>query len=607
MINPNNENHVGQLFGQIEESLRKLGHFRRARYSIISDYCGHLYGSAESGFPEGDLNHRREIYLNVIHQAAEVYTQSLAANRPQVMVSTKFDELKPFAHRYQTGLNNHIQEIRLEDTLQSAVLDAFFWMGVVKVFSSNSHLVEIEQDVWIDPGKPFADTVSTDNFFFDMTQTKWSKIRYAGDSYRVPFDVLSDDIYDQKVVDMLNPSSRAHYNFDGDDRTENLSGGDEYEKDDLEAGIDLADIWLAHEGMIGTWAVSSDTKRPLHVKPLVVRDGDIPEGGPYHRLTFGDVPDNIAPVSPGMQLYALSNLINNLMRKQARQARRQKDIWAYEPGAASDMTRTQRTGDGQSAMVQRIEGIQLMKMGGVDPANQAFLIDSMDKFDRMAGNLTAMAGLGPQSDTVGQDELIHSAVSKKESAMQQRVLKFTSGICQDLGMLLWQDGHMQIPGEYEVEGTDIKVPMNWEPDVREGDFVDYNFDVEPFSQPYQSPSQRANAAMGILDRVILPLQEQMQSQGGYVDVKEVISVLSDMLHLPRVRGMVKFDGQNTPRQNPTPPQGGKQASHTVRTNVRKNIPTGGTPQARSESMKKALFGASESNGNANVFSRNNGT
>ena len=46
----------------------------------------------------------------------------------------------------------------------------------------------METDVWVDPGMPFVQRVSLDNWVHDMSADSLRDIRFAGDTYRVPLE-----------------------------------------------------------------------------------------------------------------------------------------------------------------------------------------------------------------------------------------------------------------------------------------------------------------------------------------------------------------------------------------------------------------------------------
>jgi hypothetical protein len=576
-MDPNNEIQRSRLLKAIENSTRVLRPFREVRKKLVQDFVGSQYGSTGQD--------RQDIIMNLMYQTAETYTMSLAANRPRVLVTAQHTDVTWFSHSFQLGINNLIKEIRLEDTLRKAVMDAFFTMGIVKVYTADSGLVQLEgEDEWVDPGKPFAENISLDDFCYDTTASEWRKASFVMNKYRISRDkVLNDDAYDKKVAEGLKIVSQyPGWNPDSGEVPIREMLKSETQEAGIEPMVDLMDVWLPKDKLVVTMPVGENTK------PLRVIEWEGPENGPFHLLSLTcEVPDNIMPVSPAMNLKPLHDLINGLMRKQRRQAQRQKDIPFYQAGHQDDARRIEKASDGEWTRVDNPESVNVMKMGGVDPQNQAFTHSMKDTYDRMAGNLQMMAGLGPQSDTLGQDKLIHGAVTKREANMQYRVVDFTSRICRDLGSLLWQDQVLEIPQDFETSG--IRVRADWNPEVREGDFIDYNFSIEPYSMMYKSPSERMQGINNFVTQIALPMEGMMQQYGGTIDIQELVQMYSELMDMPRLKQIIKFEEPKDDRPGPTPPEPAK-ASHTVRESVRRSVPTGGTEQSRSNVMQQVLQG-----------------
>lgn len=133
-----------KLISSIEVSYRKLRPYREAVFRLVEEYAGPMYGT------EGNSSNtfqRQEKYLNLSKQAVSAYMTLLASNRPRVLLSTAKKELKPFAKRYQTAVNNLLEEIEIEKTISQWVRDAFFWIGIVKVHMGDSGEVINEGDI----------------------------------------------------------------------------------------------------------------------------------------------------------------------------------------------------------------------------------------------------------------------------------------------------------------------------------------------------------------------------------------------------------------------------------------------------------------------------
>src|SRR3989304_5287921 len=372
--------------------------------------------------------------------------------------------------------------MHLDDTLQKIVLDAFFSIGVAKVFLGPGAQIELYNDVWVDVGKPYIDRVSLDDLILDMSVKALRKIRCAGNIYRVPWSMVQKNPdFDGEVVKNLSPVTKQGGGWDA--RAQDIATGSKVDDDEYEPMTELFDLWLPELGVVAIFSWDVRDQPPLAVIPW-----NGPEGGPYHFLCFADVPDNVMPSAPAQNLRNLHDLSNGLFRKQAKQARRQKVNVLYSPSAEGDADRLRKAEDGEYIRSQDPAATKQISIGGVDPANVLYFQTCMQLFDRMSGNLQAMAGLGPQAPTLGQEELIHQTVNRNEAKLVQRTYSFVAGLAKDLGHLLWVDENLVVPGTTEINGTHHDA--DWTPEMREGDFYQYNFDVEPYSMAYESPEMK---------------------------------------------------------------------------------------------------------------------
>jgi hypothetical protein len=284
-VNPLDEVQRDRLFRAVEQSYRKLEPFRNLNRNLVEEYAGSGYGQ--------ENRPKYENLINLMNQTVEAYTMVLVANRPRMLLSTKHPELAGFARHFQEAVNNLIVEIGLEYTLKQWVLDAFFCAGFVKVHMADAGRVQIEQNLWMDPGTPFASNVSLDDWFHDMGAKKWGAVKFAGDCNRISYEDMMAEaggIYDAQAVSGLNPTSK--YESDGE-RLEAISKGQEVDQDEFEPMIDLADVWVPRDGKIYTYAIDKVSQMRFKGPPVAVMDWNGPEMGHYHMLGFNDVPDNI--------------------------------------------------------------------------------------------------------------------------------------------------------------------------------------------------------------------------------------------------------------------------------------------------------------------------
>lgn len=560
-----------RLFKAVEASYRTLETFRTLNKALYEEYAGSGYGARNKV--------KNTTVINLLHQLVEAYQMTLVANRPRVTVDTMQENLRFFARQYQLAMNNLIKEIRLEKTLKRWVLDAFFCIGVLKIHLAESNVVQLEDNIFANPGQPFVSNVSIDNFVFDAMATSWETIKFAGDLYRIPFSDLQDaNIFtNQKQVALLTPDSRTA--ADGD-KLDSISTGTDVTEGDLEPMIWLADIYIVRERKIYTFAVDNRDEFVLKGEPLAVLDWVGNDNGPYPILGFSEVSENTMPVSPADQVAELSRNINNILRKQFRQANRQKEITFYDAQDEALARKVKSGADG--ALIPKMPGSDppsQTKYGGVDPGNQAFLGAMIQLFDRLGGNLTAMLGLGAQADTKGQEELIHGAVGKKAAQMQYQVVDGVVRVIRDLGKLLMLDEAKVIPQRMEIQDAPgITVDATWTPWDREGEYEDYNLDIDAYSMAYQTPTQKMGQINTLLKEVYAPLQQLFMQQGGSINMQELTDMYSDYMNDPNVRRIFQF-------VNALPPMGEQQGQGqgmpqtTERNYVRESVSNGGSPQA----------------------------
>lgn len=579
-MNFSKERDRNRLSKALSFSWRQLRPFRRLTTKLTEEYSGPGYGG----------NQRRksfETLLNLSNQTVDAYTMALVANRPRILVTTPHEKLQWFGKQYQLAINKLIEEIHLEETLRQAVLDAFFCIGIVKVHMADSGQVELEEGIWMDPGTPFASNVSIDNWCHDTQATEWHKVKFAADSYRLPLsDVQDSDIFDRSVAKDLTPTSKHLYE-DGDERLESISKGEETDIGELEPMVDLMDVWIPRERRIYTFAM--DRANPFDIKsaPLADMEWDGDESGPYELLAFNDVPQNIMPTPPASHLTELSRLINNLARKQGRRARAAKRVHLYNDANAGDAANIQRANDDEFIRSNDPDAINTVTVGGVDPSTQQYMLQTLQLYDRMAGNLTAMLGLGAQADTVGQEQLIHGAVSKKEAQMQYRTVDFASKVIRKLGRLLWDDVAKVIPGTIEIPGSGgINLDATWKPGEREGDYKDFQLDVDVHSMPYRSPAVRLQALNQMMTQVYAPLAQLLTQQGGQINLQKMTDIYAELMNEPRLREIVEF-GAPLPSAGD---EGEGMPSTTTRNYVRSDGPKAGVGVQSAGEMATAWNG-----------------
>src|SRR3990167_528021 len=575
MIDLHDKEKRGRLLKAVKTSRESLEPFRRIRKELIRDYTGSWYS---------DGGARNKTLVNLMNQTARIYTIALAANNPQVMVSTPLVENWPFAMRFEVNLNKLIGDMALDATFRAIVLDAFFCIGcgVVMMRDTDTRfhgLRKSEEDVGLDPGEPWLNRVSLDDLILDMSAKELTKMRYCGHRYRADYEKVMDDPgYDKKVKDQLTSTKRTQQETTGAARE--IGSGDA-EDDDLKDMVWLQDLWIAENNTVATMAVDQD------LPPLIERDWTGSQAGPYKFLSLGNVPDNVIPASPAVNLKGMHDLQNRLHRRMEKDSDAHRVINVYPPSAADDAEKLRTAERNSWVRLNDPKSINQVEFGGVDQRDMALATFIQDEYDRFAGNLLAMGGLGAQAATVGQEQLIHGAVSRSEADMRMAVVSFASDCILDLGRLMWEDQNLELQSSMPVGNSGIHVRSNWTPDHRVGSFEDYDFKVEPYSMVFKTPEQKLQELFQVLQQ-IAPLWPMFQASGATLDAEAIVDEIARLKNRPEFKRFITFASpadmlggdQNPVRQSPV----------TSRETVRRNIPTGGTQEARSAAMIQSLLG-----------------
>jgi hypothetical protein len=552
------------LYRAIEHSYEALAWARTRTRKLVSEFTGPGYGG------QGGLDKP----LNKMQRLIEAYMMLTASNRPCAHVDSK--QYKQFARLFEESVNNLAIEIKLNDTRRQRNLDAFFCIGVVKLHRDKWR-IETYGDVTVDPGTPTASNIPLEDWVYDTAAKKWTQIKYCADKYRLPWAVVKaggeSGKFDPEVVNMLQPTSKQG---EGSDRIDRISTGEISDDDELEPMVDLFDVWVQQTGKIYTCALQDASRfKPKMILPLGSIYWNDPDGPNHHILGFSDVPHNIMPLAPAANLDVADRTVNNLARKEIRQAERQKEVLVYPPGADKTIGGLTNAPDG-GTLQGDAKDIITVRTGGVDQNTHMALLAWDQFFDTQAGNLDLMTGTGASTGTVGQEQILASAGSRKVGDMQGRVANADAALYKSLGRMLWDDELREIVNEMATPFG--PVIDTWKPGEREGNFLDYHFDVNVSDLPFNPPRAQLELLISMMTQVFIPGQPMLQAQGGQIDFAEFTEAVADLTNMDVFNDIIRFSA--VPEQPEG--EGGTtlKPGSTTRNYNRTSVPSSGTPQAR---------------------------
>lgn len=580
MFNPNNEKHISRLRDAITDGRLKLKPFRRNRTEFIRQYVGNHYSDNGAG---------DRVPVNFLAMAVLIYMRQLAARTPQVMISPVDASANGMwwrAKDFESAMNVWLKTNRFGESLFTVVLDAMFSIGIIKKG------VAIEGNATV----PFADPIHLDNWVHDMTARSINEIKFMGDIYRLDYEyVMESGEFDKKIIDGLNPSDHTNVNKDGEEQTSAISQGESNVRDSLVDYVEVMDIWLPKEKMLVTMLTDKDNK------PLRVREWDGPPTGPYGLLSFGDVPDNVMPLSPVSLWVDLHDLANRLFDKIGRQAERQKTILGVQSGNDEDANTITGARDGQAVRLNNPNAAKEFNFGGVDAKSLAFLLQTKDLYSYFAGNLDSIGGLGAVADTATQEQMVSASSSKVAMDLQDRTLKFAQYTLEDMGYYLFTEPLVDIRTTRRVPGIELDFPVQFNRNTRYGEYRDYNLEIQPYSMQHQSPMMQLNNLSRMLDKYIIPLAPAMAQQGKQIDFGKLMNIMGRLANLPELEEIITAG----PQVMPNPEQSAGMPNNTTRTYERVNRP-GATSQGKDSATMQLLLGGQPQQAEMAALSRSAG-
>lgn len=579
-----NEATYDKLRGAVVTSRKQLAVYRDNIRAAIKEYVGAHY--SEDGADDS-------VPVNLLELTVNIYKRHLVGGQPKILATTYRSDLKPIAKKLQAQVNKRLKQIRFRDTFERFVKAALFGPAIMKV-GMDIYAEALFGDEYLPIGESYVQDVSFHDWVHDMSAKSYEQIGFAGHRYRLPMKYVRESgLY--KHTGELASTLATEMSSGDDERAEFISRGQPPEQADFIEYVELWDIWIPGDNVVITM--------PSKTGPMIrEQEWEGPGHGPYHLLNFTDVPDQIIGLPPVATWMDMHELANGLFRKLARQASRQKTYTAYRSTATRDAQRAQTVPDGGMIAMDDPEGVVERATGGADANNMAFVLQAIDKYSWFAGNLDAMGGLGPQSETLGQDAILTENASQRLQEMQQRTKEVAAAVCEDLAWYEYTDPVKEDDIELPVEGTGIVLSDTFSPEERTEPFDLFCIDIEPYSLKYRTPPQRLEVITRLVDRIV-PLLPLLEQQGVMFDIEAYLRIFGEYTNMPELADIIKFSEppEQAEGQGAGPRHDATQAPNTTRTNVRINRP-GGTRQGKDSVMAQALLGqASQPAEQAAVF------
>ncbi len=518
---------VTRFLSAIDLSEKKFKSPRNISRMMLRTYGGELYCPGWAEHSQVNLAEPKAP-LNQMYSVPTILIPHLVGNELRAkIVSKSKPELQAFANVFGEQQTMLYKDIMLAETFRKAVMNALFGMGIVKVGLGPTDGWEemLEKLNYLnDAGQVFAEVISLDDYILDPAARCRQEAAFEGNKYRLPREVaLASGLYDRKAIeDMPNISYAQTY---GEMKQATIGHTAETKRqmvefDDL---IELMDIWLPRDRVIVTVATGVD-------KYLAETEVDTPERGPYEVLNFNLMPESPLGVSVMSQVDDLNRLINVLAIKAGDQAVASKTIGVGHIKNREDGDSVKSANDGEFILLNDPQTAKTLTLGGVNPQLYEAVEYYKGNVSSLSGNTDLLGGLGPQSKTLGQDQMLAGSANVRISDMRGRIHSFASRVCGSIAWYSWTDPNINTPIQIDVGGG-VSVNEEFSPQRREGNFFEYGFDLTPESFEPQTSGDALQRFIMWKNEFVLPLANLAAQQGWQIDVGKLIEIGG---HLARV-------------------------------------------------------------------------
>jgi len=520
MIDKNiaSEKQIGHLHELVTYNRRLMEKARVSRKRMLAEYQTHLL--SENGAP-------KQVIINKQQDAVRIWLQNMATGSPRLSVDTEFPELRNFAWSFEHANNKHLDECRIGVALAQGTFDSFFAPGVFKTgLAAGAPEVVEEEGNYIDPGMCFTDAIDFDNCVMDMSASNPEKCKLIGDRYLRPRGWVKEQLKKAKRGEPTGAGISSYRDLEN--RGEDMSSGhDRAQEHKVYDSVWVWDWYLPNENVI-IQIPAGETQ------PIGMFEWPGPDGGPYDILNL--YPFSGSPIGPppGMSLFELHLFINQTMRKVREQTKNAKDLILIEDGMKKAGEVIQQANDQMIAYVPNgsIERMKQMTTGTANPQLNNMLTYTMQVHDTEGGNLSSLGGLGPSAETFRGDKLIHDTASSLIRFLQTRLQNCVSDILKKHAWWVWTEDIRNYGGKAEIPGTGVHVPWDFTAEEREGNYLDYNFTIAPYSMQRRTPDEKAQMVIQLWQGFVMQSAEMLQQDGWMPNAVETARYLCKQWDVP---------------------------------------------------------------------------
>lgn len=523
-----------KLADAVKVGYRALDGARKARSKNISIYLG-----THSGHEHDEKDEMSKRPLNLVASMVDTVRPLLVPAPLRARVRARRASLFPAAHAREIALNHLFEELNLVERYREMVEDAMLGpMGVLLVGMKAAQKMVEADGAQFDPGKPFVARVDFDDYVIDPDARCYAERLWEGHKFRVG----------------LNAALESGVFAGQEDRLRGLTKvGERNERGDAsgERVIDQIELWsvTVYDSQIPRTFILAPSDDGGEGEPLAETEFDGPDGGPYVTLCFRRHPRR-AIGAPGVSVIRdLADGMDSMGRKLIRQASRAKNIGVAKRGKRDDALQVRDASDGDMILVDDPEAVKSMSLNGVIDGLIPLVEFLMGHANNLSGNTQLLGGGGQVADTATEATILQGNANTKLQEMRERMNAVQKRVARYLGWYLDTDPLIQLPLTTRLPGGEY-IDLAFDAATRQGEFADFNYDVQISSSPAQNPELRLARMMEGIGKLV----ELASAPPGAFNLTTAASIFSRELNVDELDQVVNdplLQGMNEQMLAPT--------------------------------------------------------
>ncbi len=491
-----------------------------------------------SGRKKGAAKQPAKQPVNLTWQMLWTLVPYLAYGNPAAILEPKRAGLEWDAEIWQRLLTEQAEQQCMGELYAECAIDALLsGISFVDIGLRAGSTYNAVTDQQTDPGELFAVLRTLDDYACDpdarrRSQIRWDAIRYtvsrdeciAGGYYgrfpeetEFPWLVADPD----EAAAILGATPEVEYGRSSGERASEEAQSGTGSGENIDEQIELWDVFIRRGREVwvatipadqGTQGVSDGGGATEKLLGLERMDG--PGKSRLEELSFLPDPESLVPFSVEAMQRDIAEIADLLMTKASNQALRSKRNTIVRPGSEDTATAVAKAlpdgfVSGDPAALTQIQSGGLMPE--IEPAYR-LSVDGWNNQTGGAGMVGGQSGVAKGVNTATAYQGVMAQAQGRLQFMQKRVADLASR-CLDKQAKLVMTDPMFNPLVGYRPAESVMVDVEWTPEMRSGEYVDFTYKVDAASLPFEDPNVRSARIIDAFTNVVPKIIETCATYG----------------------------------------------------------------------------------------------